>query len=384
MNAPATRLSIAYFVYFCAIGVYTPFWSPYLELRGFNAVEIGLLLGVAAGVRAIGPVVFGWLADSSGRPTAMLRLAALLSLLSFAILPLLSSLGGFIWLMILFSFGWNSIAPSLDSHTLEHLGPSSARYGRVRLWGSLGFIVMSWLGGIAFQAAGYDYVPTIMLGFIVLTLVATMSITHAALPMAPAAKGEFKEALRSRSVWVALLVAALIAISFGPYYTFYSIYLETFGYARSTIGFLWALGVFAEIAVFALGGSVLARCSIRTLYVVAAAGTAVRWSLIALFPEYLAVLALAQLLHSLGFAVLHFAIVLTARRSFSAAASGRGQAIFSSAGYGLGGMLGSLLGGMSWAALSPRSTYLGAMGVAATAALAAFVGMRRTALDRGE
>lgn len=379
---PVARLSLAYFVYFCAIGIYTPFWSPYLSLRGFDAFEIGLLLAIAAGVRAIGPLVFGWFADNSGRPTSVLRFAALLAVLSFATLPLLSGLFGFIAMTIFFSFAWNSIAPSLDAHTIAHLGRTSARYGRVRLWGSVGFIVMSWIGGALFQWQGYEWVPFLMMAFIVGTLAATMSVASAPLTTHARTTTSFAAAVRSRPVVVALVVAALIAISFGPYYTFFSIYLEQHGYARSTIGFLWALGVLAEIAIFAAGGSLLSRYSIRTLLIAAAAATAVRWAAIAWFPEKLYVVALVQLLHCMGFAVLHFAIVMSAQQLFPAAAAARGQALFSSVGYGIGGMLGSLVGGLVWSSVSPQATYLGAAVVVVCAAFCAAVGLRGTVLER--
>jgi PPP family 3-phenylpropionic acid transporter len=375
-------LSIAYFVYFCAIGIYTPFWSPYLSLRGFDAFDIGLLLAIGAGVRSIGPLAFGWLADASGRPTAVLRVAALLSVLSFATLPLLSGLFGFIVLTVLFSFGWNSIAPSLDAHTLARLGPTSARYGRIRLWGSVGFIALSWLGGVWFEKVGYEWVPTLMMAFVVATLAATMSIASAPMPAHAPSTANFGSALRKRPVLVTLAVAALISMSFGPYYAFFSLYLESFGYGRGMIGFLWALGVLAEIGVFAAAGPVLARFSIRMLLIGAATATAIRWVVIACFPQQVFLIALVQLLHCMGFAVLHFAIVVSAQRLFPSAAASRGQALFSSVSYGVGGMLGSLFGGLIWSGISPTASYLWAAVVVVLAALFAAAGLRGTSLDR--
>jgi PPP family 3-phenylpropionic acid transporter len=382
VSASVARLAIAYFAYFSAIGIFTPFWSPYLELRGFEPFEIGVLLAVAAGVRAVGPLAFGWLSDASGRPTAILRLAVLLSLASFSLLPLLSGFVGFVVLTVLFCLGWNFIAPSLDAHTLAQLGRTSARYGRIRLWGSLGFIVVSWLGGAIFEHAGYGLMPFLMTALIAATLLTTMSIESQPSVRGPADAAGFAASLRSRQVCVALIVSALIALSFGPYYTFFSLYLESFGYSRDVIGFLWALGVVAEIGIFAAGSSMLARYSIRSLYFAAAVGTAVRWVLIAFFPQQVAILVAAQLLHALGFAVLHFAIVLTAQRAFSAHAAARGQALFSSVGYGVGGMLGSLLGGIVWSAISPRAAYFCAAVVVTLATFFAWFGLRGTSLDR--
>jgi len=382
VSSPAFRLAVAYLFYFSAIGIYTPFWSPYLALRGFDAFEIGMLLAIAAGVRAVGPLGFGWLADATARPTAVLRFAALLSVLGFALLPLLSGLTGFIVFTVLFSLGWHSIAPSLDAHTIANIGPTSAQYGRIRLWGSVGFIALSWLGGVLFQRAGYELVPTLMMAFIVATLAATMSIASAPAVFAAPVPFAFRAAMRSRAVLVAFLVAALVAMSFGAYYAFFSLYLELHGYSRGTIGLLWALGVLAEIAVFAAGGGVLARYSIRMLFIAATAATALRWILIALFPQHIWVLAGAQLLHCMGFAVLHFAVVLSAQRLFPSAAAGRAQALFSCVGYGIGGMLGSLLSGIIWTSISPQASYLWAAVVVVFATFCAAVGLRNTSLDR--
>jgi PPP family 3-phenylpropionic acid transporter len=221
-----------------------------------------------------------------------------------------------------------------------------------------------------------------MMAFVVATLAATMSLRSSPTVAAAAAPTSFRSALRTRPVLVALCVALLISLSFGPYYTFFSLYLESFGVSRGVIGFLWALGVIAEIGIFAAGGSMLAKYSIRTLLTAAAAATAVRWCVIALLPQNLFLLALVQLLHCMGFAVLHFAIVLSAQRLFPPGAAARAQAVFSSVGYGIGGTLGSLVGGFVWSAISPRAAYLFAAVVVVCAALCAAVGLRGTSLDR--
>lgn len=381
MSASIAPLASAYFVYFGAIGILAPFWSPYLELRGFTAFQIGLLLAIAAGVRSVGPLAFGWLADVSRRPTAILRLAALCSLASFALLPLVSGLPGFILLTVLFFCGWNFIPPSLDVHTLARLG-TSARYGRIRSWGSLGFIVVSWFGGLAFERWGYQLVPVLLMTLIAATLLVTLRIAPLPAPARKVHAATFGSALRSRAVVFALLVTFLTALSFGPYYTFFSLYLERFGYGRGLIGFLWALGVIAEIGIFTAGGALLARYSIRALFVAAAGATAVRWILIALFAQSALVVGLAQLLHAMGFAVLHYAAVLTAQHQFPSDAAARGQALFSSIGYGVGGMFGSLLGGLVWSTISPQASYLGAALVVVLATFCAALGLRGTPLDR--
>jgi PPP family 3-phenylpropionic acid transporter len=221
-----------------------------------------------------------------------------------------------------------------------------------------------------------------MMAFVIATLAATMSIAAAPPAVHAASSTSFRSALRSRAVLVSLLVAALISMSFGPYYAFFSIYLESFGVGRGTIGFLWALGVVAEIGIFAAGGSVLAKFSIRALLTGAALATAIRWLVIAWFAQHVVLIALVQLLHCMGFAVLHFAIVMSAQRLFPPEAASRGQALFSSVGYGIGGMLGSLFGGVVWSEISPTASYVCAAVVVVLAAFCAAAGLRGTSLDR--
>lgn len=382
MNSSSLRLCAGYFAYFGAVGIFAPFWSPYLALRGFSALEIGVLIAVVAAARSVSPIGFGWLADATQRPTMVLRIAAGLAAASFALLPLQSGLAGFVALSVCFGVFWNSVIPLYDAHTLSHLGAASARYGRLRLWGSVGFIVFSWAGGVWFGRVGYEQVPLLILGLTAATFVATLAISPMPARATPASSGRFGVALRSRAVIVALLVSALVIMSFGPYYAFFSLWLERHGYDQATIGLLWALGVAAEIGVFALGQSLLARFSIRMLFIAAAVGTALRWLVVALLVASPVALALSQLLHCLGFAVLHFATVLTAQRAFPRGLESSGQSLFSAVVYGVGGLLGSLLAGVIWTTFSPQASYVCAVFIVVLAALCAAVGLRGTALDR--
>jgi PPP family 3-phenylpropionic acid transporter len=250
------------------------------------------------------------------------------------------------------------------------------------LWGSVGFIAASWLGGATFERIGYQAVPTLTVTLVGLTLIATLLIRPLDQASDKHAQGAgFGKAVASRAAIVALASAALIAVSFGAYYVFFSLYLAAHGYSKQAIGLLWALGVIAEVVVFAAGSSLLRRFTIRNLFVAAALGTCIRWWMTALWVAQPVAIACAQLLHCLGFAVLHFAIVLSAQRLFPAGLASRGQALFSSVGYGFGGMAGSLLAGVIWVGFSPRASYVSAAFIVVLAAVLAFVGLRGTVLD---
>lgn len=369
-------------MYFGAVGIFAPFWSPYLAQRGFGPVEIGLLVALVSAARTVVPLLLGWIADATKRPTRVLQISGALAVGCFALLPLQSRLWEFGLLSLLFGAFWNAVIPLFDSHALHHLGAHSHRYGRLRLWGSVGFIVVSSVGGFALDRAGYEWVPWLVLPPMIGAFLMTLTLRPMSLSADPVSMREVSSIVRSRAVVAALAVATLVIISSGAYYAFFSIWLEANHYGKSTIGLLWAFGVMAEVVVFAMGQSLLARFSIRSLFIAAAAGTAVRWGIVAWFVAYPALLVAAQLLHCLSFAVLHFAIILTAHREFPPALQSTGQSLFSSVAYGGGGLIGSLLAGVIWAAISARASYVTAGIIVVFATVCAVLGLRGTSLDQ--
>jgi len=382
VNRNALRLCAGYFAYFGAVGIFAPFWSPYLAQRGFSAVEIGLLIALVAAARCVVPIGLGWLADATRRPTLILRAAAALAAGSFALFQTQQGLFAFAVLSLLFGAFWNSIIPLYDAHTLRHLGSESARYGHLRLWGSIGFIVFSCAGGLILGRTGYAFAPWLTLLPMIGTFVVTLTLPPMEMPATRVSLRGIGPVLRTRAVWMAALVSALVVTSSGAYYAFFSIWLEMNHYSKSTTGWLWAIGVMAEVGVFAIGPSLLARFSIRTLFIAAAAGTAVRWTVVAWFAADLLLLSLSQLLHCLSFAVLHFAMVLTAQRAFPRGLENSGQSLFSSVAYGFGGLLGSALAGVIWTTVSPRASYVCAAFIVVLATVCAVLGLRGTALDQ--
>jgi PPP family 3-phenylpropionic acid transporter len=173
--------------------------------------------------------------------------------------------------------------------------------------------------------------------------------------------------LKRPAVLAFLSMCFLVQLSHGPYYTFYTIYLEDHGYGRSLIGQLWALGVFAEVIIFLFMHRWLPRFGLRYVLLLSLLLSSLRWVLIALFPQNLALLLLAQLLHAASFGTYHAAAIAWVHRHFTGKTQGRGQALYSSISFGAGGALGSLLSGYLWLSPGPMWTFL-------LAALAALIG----------
>ncbi len=366
-------LAPVYLFYFGALGILIPFWAPYLRDQGLDPVQIGQIMAVYLAWRLIAPTAWGWMADHSGRRMLLVRLAAIASAVAFALLSRRTDYGGLLVFMSLFAIFWTALIPQYEANTLSVLGPRIASYGRIRLWGSVGFILAVVAGGWWFDLNGLDSVPTIAAALI--GLVALSSFLTPSGPQVPEEPDQLPlgRILRQPRVIALLLVALLVQAAFGPYYVFFTVYLEELGYARTTIGILWALGVAAEIAVFLYSPWLFRVFSRRSLLAGALGFAVLRWCLTAAFADNLALLVFAQLLHMASFGLFHAVAVVCVHDFFPGKTHGRGQALYSSAGFGAGGALGSLYSGYSWSLFGPQAMFWIAAGLVAVALIIAVV-----------
>ncbi len=366
------RLSAFYFFYFASLGALVPYWSLYLKSLGFDAAAIGELVAILMATKLVAPNIWGWIADHTGRRMAIIRFASLASLLTFLGVFLVQ---GYLWLalvMAVFSFFWNASLPQFEAVTLTHLGDRAHRYSIVRLWGSIGFIVT--VAGIGPLLDRHDpaLLPWLIAGLFAAIWLASLGVREQARAEVAAEHGPIRQVLARPEVRALLLVCFLMQASHGPYYTFYTLYMEGHGYSRTLIGQLWALGVVAEIGVFLVMHRWLPRFGARRLLLASLLLTALRWGLIAGLPGQLAVMLFAQTLHAASFGVYHAVAIHLVHAHFRGRHQGRGQALYSSLSFGAGGAVGSLAAGYLWAGIGPQGTYLAASGAALLAALVAW------------
>ena len=344
---PYWRLSSFYFFYFASLGALIPYWSLYLKSLGYSAQSIGILMAIIPATKIFAPYLWGWLADHTRHPITIIRLANLLAVVAFAGVFVDT---GFIWLslvLLAFSFFWNSSLPLFEAMTLNHLGDDEHRYSVVRLWGSLGFIMMVVLLGEYFDMTSIDRAPIVIVvllaGILLVSLIVPERLSTHHEGQAP-----IINVIREPVVLAFLLVCFLMLMSHGPYYTFYSIYLESHGYSRGMIGLLWAIGVMAEVIVFLMMHRLLLTIDMRKLLLITFLLTALRGVLIGFFIDNLSVLFFAQLFHAFSFGVFHAVSISLVHRFFTGRHQGRGQALYASLSFGAGGAAGSLLSGLLW------------------------------------
>ena len=372
VKLPYWRLSGFYFFYFASLGVLVPYWALYLKSLGFSALQIGQLMAIVMATKIIAPNIWGWIADHSGRRMSIVRVGALCALVSFVGVFFGQSYWWLATVMLLFSFFWNAVLPQFEATTFSHLGQQARRYSSIRLWGSVGFILAVAALGPVLERTGAGILPTVVLVsfagiWVASWLTPDVGVAHAH-PHAPA----LRHVLRQPGVLALLVVCFLAQASHGPYYTFYTIYMEQNGYSRSLIGQLWALGVIAEVAVFMFMHRLLSSVGLRALLILSLILSALRWLAIGTLVDSLAAMVVAQLLHAATFGIYHATAIQMIHIYFSGRHQGKGQALYSSLSFGAGGAVGSLYSGMSWDTLGPQATYLIAMGVSALSVLVAW------------
>ncbi len=355
------RLSGFYFFYFASLGALVPYWGLYLRSLGFGLVEIGELVAIIMATKIIAPNIWGWIADHSGRGMRIVRIAGLLSLLSFALVFVVQGYWAMALVMSLFSFFWNAALPQFEANTLNHLATDTHRYSGIRLWGSIGFILTVTALGLMFESQGSTRVlPWVLLGLFAAIWGTSLLVPEKVAPHPRHENPPLTAVLRQPVVISVLLVCFLIQASHGPYYTFYSLYLSNHGYSETLIGQLWALGVVAEIGVFLRMRHWLPRFGARQLLLWATALTALRWVMIALGVDSLGTLLVAQVLHAASFGLYHAVSIHLFHRLFRGRLQGRGQALYSSLSFGAGGALGSFAAGYLWQDIGAEWMYLAA------------------------
>lgn len=363
---PFAALSATYFAH---IGFFNPYLPLWLKDQGLPIVVISLLAAVQSFTRMFAPYAWGALSDHTGERVKLLRISAAIALASSAGLWIT---GGPWWIgfVLLLLFTHTSSMMSLTEAAMAQLVAGDwGKYGKVRLWGSVGFMVTVFAAGAWFEQFGLGSFP----GWTAVTLAGVLACTwwlpnirevlpHGKAPAEPVGAALARPVVRWFFASLFFHVTSHFAI-----YGFYSLYLDSLGYSKATIGILWAVSVLVEIGWFYLQGRLIVRHAMERWLLLCGAATVVRMLLIGAGGQWIAALFAAQLLHALTFATHHTACIALVSKHFPGRMRGRGQALFTVMGYGFGGVLGVLAGG----AIADRWGFEAMFGAATLLALAA-------------
>jgi PPP family 3-phenylpropionic acid transporter len=349
-----------FFLYFAYVGLVSPYASLFFLDRGFSVIEIAVLMSMLQITRIVGPFSWGWLSDYLSDRIGIIRFCACLAAITFlSIFFLHTYLAFFIWMFVLHTI-LSSLMPLGESATVHALFKDNSfdkRYGRLRLWGSIGFIAMVLFAGELFQREGIELYPIVGAVVLIFLALVTFRLHEPKMERRKMVKGELLTVLFNPDVRWFLLSGFFMIFAHAALYVFYSLYLANLGYDKFEIGLFWALGVGAEVIFFYFQSKVLSRLDAEVVLQIAFGIGVLRFILIAFFPLTW-VLILAQLMHAGTFGAHHSAATKLLQRWFTGSLQARGQALMATVSYGLGGTLGGLVAGWLWDATQPRNVFV--------------------------
>ena len=358
MQAPLYwRLSGFYFAYFGFVGAFTPFWSLYLKSLTFTAIQIAILMSLFQVARIFAPGLWGWLADHIGRRVHIIQWLAGLSLVSYA---------GVFWgedfwwlfaVMLSLSFFWSASLPLIEAVTLGHLGDQFDRYGHIRMWGSIGFILAVVGLGYLLELTGIRALLWVVLVLLIAVLVFSHNIPEPYTAAHESDNTSLLAILRRREVIALMTACFMMAAAHGVYYTFYSIYLVDHGYTPAQVGWLWALGVICEIVVFLFMPRLTVLFGLKKILAGSLLLAFIRFMVIGWAVEWWWLILLAQVLHAATFGSYHAAAVALTYRYFKGPHQSKGQGFYTSVSYGMGGTFGGVISGLGWDTLGASWTF---------------------------
>jgi len=356
--APPARLASFYFAYFAYVGAFVAYFPVYLAWKGLDAAEIALVLALPQLARVFAPGLWGWLADhwgakKAGAQRSIVIFSCAAMTFCFAALPYASGMRT-IGLLIAFASVLSAGAlPLVEAITLGSLAAEPGRYGPIRLWGSVSFMAVVLAGGVWLDFHSVATLPAALTLCAIACAGASLLLPRTAAP-APQQARRFSIPPGAQAI---LAAGFCMALAHGALYAFFTLHLQREGYSGTMIGFLWTLGVIAEILVFAYLPALFRRYSLSTILIASFLCAAVRFLAIGWASSYLWILAAAQLLHAATFGSFHAASLAVVHRLFRPEAQARGQALFSSVAYGAGGAAGALLAGWAWQISGPTLAF---------------------------
>lgn len=375
---PAQALSFALFLfcYYAHAGTWSTYATLFFADKGMTVAQIGVLMSMIQVLRIVGPNVWGYVADHYDRRVLVLRLAGFAALAGFSGFFFGSTFGHFMLAMVILNLFTSGQAPICEALMLSEMKGDLTYYGRIRMWGSIGFIVSVTLASVALERYGIVTLPWVAAALLIATIAAAFRLrdvprrTHATAPP------PLLSLLRRREVMAFFASTALMVSAHTSLYTFYSLYLERNGYSKTVIGAMWSLGVLAEVMLFYFQAPLFKRWgAMRMMYLALGVGV-LRFLMIGSGSHIVWLLVAAQVMHAATFALHHSSSVMSLQRWFSGPLQARGQALYMSISYGIGGSLGGLFLAQWWERAGAESVYYVASALVALSALAAMLSFR--------
>ena len=328
-------------------------------------MQIGELMAILLLTKVVAPNIWATVADNlvarKGSSLVMLKYATFVMTVVFCSTYFANTFWAMALAMFSFCVFWNACLPQLEAATLNHLGDHRDQYGSIRLWGSIGFVVtvlgLGWLMDFTGPKA---IMPTALVAMFAAFLASFLLQAKRSKPSSQQRLTVPISKLLNAKVLTLLLLCVFMQMSHAPFYTFFSIYLESYGYTKSHIGILWSVGVFFEILIFIFGYTLLRQFRLSSLLTFTFLIASVRWYLVAALPENELLIFITQVMHAITYGLYHSVMIQLVDKLFVGRYQIRGQALYSSVTFGLGGAIGSFLSGTIWTVFGQNELFYAA------------------------
>ncbi len=334
----ALALGLFYLFYFAMVGVHVIFMPKVLKDIGYSSVEIGAIYTSAPLMRFLLPFIFKKWINLTHRVFFISLIATFFITLIFFI-----TINSF-WLLLLVSLiyggAMGAALPFVETIAIEQIGKE--RYGKIRLWGSVGFSIVAFVLG--------NILNSYIVALVSLSLMALFTMLTGFV-LAKFDKDSTKEQIQEDSssfslskYWAFWVSIFLFQFSFGGFYNFFTIYETSNTLALDIVSYLWIFGVVCEIVMLVFQGPLLANFNLLTLLLISTLSGAVRWLLVAQYPANLNIIMFSQGLHALSFALYYTAAIAYVYKLYTQ--KRLAQQFFLGISFGLGGAVGAVVSGV--------------------------------------
>jgi PPP family 3-phenylpropionic acid transporter len=269
--------SAFYFFYYACLGAFSPYIGRFVDSLGHGMV-LGLMLAIWYGTRIVAPPAWNALLNRSSRPGMLLVAGCVATLLACAGFTVAQSAIGLCVVMALFGLAYSPLLPQFEAMTLNALGERSNEYGRIRVWGSIGFLLVASSYGWLLDRFGAQNFPWLVLPLFVAVVLSALPHRNEPQPHGEHPARDYAELWRQAGVRRFLIVALLMQMGFGAFYVYYTLHLQAQGHSGLVVGLLWGTGVLSEIGMFWAAPRLFARYGAPALMSFCLGVTVLRWA----------------------------------------------------------------------------------------------------------
>lgn len=338
------NLGTSYFVFFSLIGIFLPYFNLYCRSIGFSPAQIGFFMAAFASLKCVSPILWGRFADRTGRRKELLVLSGWGSFVIFSGFFLTHEFMPMLVLIVLFGFFRSPLMPMVEATTWEQIPIRGWEYGKIRLWGSVGFIVSTLSIGYLSERYSVGLILQIMFGLLILQAILLHRFN-----VSPSRHHQEHGSIRSLFAKAHLnlffLTGFLTQVSHGMFYSLFSIHLKDFAFHESAVGLCWTVSIVCEVVLMGNYERWFGKVPPMKIVALAAMASTLRWFTLSRF-TYFGIILATQSLHAFTFAACHIASLKYLNENTPPNLKTTGQSLYSSIAFGMGIMAGSALAGI--------------------------------------